>query len=100
MRIFSVWNGLSPKSISLMKTLYELNVHQIRREIHLGHVYEMDRLKKGFVRKEDLLHTYEDSISTRIDVRLTYDRLAYPLYLNSMLEDMVLIKRYQMMVDC
>ena len=95
MKRFSAWSGLSPKSIALMKSLYDLNLHNVRREIHLGHRYEMNQMDT--TQKQDVLTRYEQQLSKRVDARSEYDALPYPLYIKNLLEDLVIIKRYELL---
>ena len=94
---FSAWNGLSPKSIALMKSLYELNLHNVRREIHLGHRHELNQIKRNEYTKEDRITSYKNDLSKRHDTRSTYETLPYPLYIMNLLKDLVLIKRYELL---
>jgi len=96
MKRFSAWSGLSPKSIALMKSLYELNLHNVRREIHLGYRHEMNQMDHHTTKK-DLLTRYENDLAKRVETRSEYDTLSYPYYIKNLLEDLVLIKRYEML---
>ena len=95
MKIFSAWNGLSPKSIALIKSLYDLNLHNVRREIHFGHRHEVNQMDT--TQNQDVLTSYEQQLVKRFDTRSEYDALPYQLYIKNLLEDLVLIKRYELL---